>query len=112
MKNFVLSIVLGFLLLPTLASADEPKIILFQHENAGGTKLTLTKSNKNLSTGPTGPMSDNTTEVLVISGVWRLCEHENYGGRALRLDKPGRYRLDLIAPDLNDNISSVELVKK
>lgn len=80
---------------------NTPCIALFEYSGYRGRMRVVT--------GPTtslGEFNDRVTSVIVTSFIWDLFEHNDYGGKSVRL-RPGRYR-DPAAVGLgNDTLSSL-----
>jgi hypothetical protein len=89
---------------PVLAlSAHAGELTLFTDSNFQGQPLTLRGSAPDLD--PLG-FNDRASSVVVRSGTWQLCEHSEFRGRCMTVER-GEYRE---LPGFNDAISSVREV--
>src|SRR3954462_4387718 len=80
-----------------------PQIILFQEDNYRGNQLPVDRDIANLTDFR---FNDRVSSVRVISGAWRLCEHDFGRGRCITVthDEPNMGRLGM-----DDTITSVSL---
>lgn len=81
------------------------EITLFADSDFRGARVTLDRDVYNLN--EIG-FNDRTSSVVVRSGVWQLCEHNDFGGYCAEFG-PGEYRE---LPRLNDSISSVREISR
>lgn len=86
---------------PLLAvAAHAGELTLFTHANFAGPPLTLRGSAPDLE--PLG-FNDRASSVIVRSGTWQLCEHAEFRGRCMVVER-GEYP---VLEGFNDMISSV-----
>jgi hypothetical protein len=52
--------------------------------------------------------NDRVSSIRIRSGTWELCQHENFGGRCIRVDHDVRNLVDM---NFNDEISSVRRIR-
>lgn len=88
----------AFAILAQAARAGE--IVLFNDIDYCGDRITVREDAYDLNGGG---LNDRMSSAIVLSGVWQLCEHRDYGGRCIELG-PGKYRT---LPDFNDVVSSL-----
>ncbi|MQA20169.1 beta/gamma crystallin-related protein [Rugamonas rivuli] len=106
MKPFLHRLTRAALLLaaPLLAfAAHAGELTLFTHSNFEGPPLTLRGSAPDLDQLD---FNDRASSVIVRSGTWQLCEHSEYRGRCMTVER-GEYPS---LPGFNDVISSVREV--
>ena len=86
-----------------IQAQGRPQIILFQEDNYRGNQLPVDRDIANLTDFR---FNDRVSSVRVISGAWRLCEHDYGRGRCITVthDEPKLGRLGM-----DDNITSVAL---
>lgn len=82
------------------ASAHAGELTLFTHSNFAGPPLTLRGSEPDLDRLG---FNDRASSVVVRSGTWQLCEHSEYRGRCMVVER-GEYP---VLDGFNDTISSV-----
>jgi len=82
------------------ASAHAGELTLFTHSNFAGPPLTLRGSEPDLDRLG---FNDRASSVVVRSGTWQLCEHSEYRGRCMVVER-GEYP---VLDGFNDVISSV-----
>jgi len=85
------------------ATAHAGELTLYTHSNFAGPPLTLRGSTPDLE--PLG-FNDRASSVIVRSGTWQLCEHANFQGRCMLVERGEYPALD----GFNDVISSVREV--
>lgn len=102
MKPFLHRLTRAALVLATAAaaSAHAGELTLFTHSNFAGPPLTLRGSEPDLDRLG---FNDRASSVVVRSGTWQLCEHSEYRGRCMVVER-GEYP---VLDGFNDTISSV-----
>ncbi|CAN7348779.1 beta/gamma crystallin family protein [Duganella sp. LjRoot269] len=85
------------------AGAQAGEITLYTHANFGGASVTLRNTTPDLV--PLG-FNDRTSSVVVRSGAWELCEHADFRGRCVVLER-GEYP---VLEGFNDQVSSAREV--
>jgi hypothetical protein len=107
MKNFLLRLTSSALMLaaPVLfaAGAQAGEMTLYTHANFGGASVTLRGTTPDLV--PLG-FNDRTSSVVVRSGAWELCEHADFRGHCIVLER-GEYP---VLEGFNDQVSSAREV--
>ncbi|MBV6320083.1 beta/gamma crystallin-related protein [Duganella violaceipulchra] len=105
MKPFLHRLTRAALLLAATATAaaHAGELTLYTHSNFAGPPLTLRGTTPDLE--PLG-FNDRTSSVIVRSGTWQLCEHANFQGRCMMVER-GEYPA---LEGFNDAISSVREV--
>ena len=94
---------LAVLAVGSAQAQGRPQLILFQEDNYRGNQLMIERDTANLTDFR---FNDRVSSVKVLSGVWRLCEHDYGRGRCIVVshDEP---RLDRLGMD--DMITSVAI---
>jgi hypothetical protein len=98
--RFLAAFTAAWLLVATTAATAQ--ITLFDRENFGGNVVDIFDYTPDL--GSTG-MNDRAESAIVRNGTWQLCEHANFGGRCVTLQR-GEYA-SLSALGMRRNVSSL-----
>jgi Beta/Gamma crystallin len=80
-------------------------VILFEHQNFEGQRLTLHNDMPNLDRTD---FNDRTESILVRDGMWEVCTDAHFRGHCMRLE-PGEYRN--LSGELTRSISSLREVR-
>jgi len=80
-------------------------VILFEHQNFEGQRLTLHNDMPNLDRSD---FNDRTESILVRDGTWEVCTDAHFRGHCMRLE-PGEYRN--LSGELTRSISSLREVR-
>src|SRR3954462_4085742 len=107
MNKFLTRLTSTTLLLATsalfAAAAHAGEVTLYTDDNFGGRSITLGGNSPDLVRQG---FNDRTSSVIVRSGAWELCQHADFGGRCIVLQR-GEYRK---LEGFNDQVSSAREV--
>lgn len=81
------------------------EMTLFSDSNFRGNHVTLQRDTPNLRDFG---FNDQTSSIVIRSGVWQLCQDAGFRGRCIELG-PGEYRQ---LPDFNDAVSSARELRR
>lgn len=93
---------LAFCLMWVATTATAAELILFEHDNFNGRRVTVRDAVSNLASMG---FNDKASSAVVVSGIWQLCDDASFRGRCITL-RAGEYP-SLRALDMNDRISVV-----
>jgi len=102
-RTFLCGTALAVLAVAAAQAQGRPQIILFQEDNYRGNELRIDQDVANLTDFR---FNDRASSVRVISGAWRLCEHDFGRGRCIIVTRD-ESKLDRLGMD--DTITSVAL---
>jgi hypothetical protein len=107
MNKFLTRLTSATLLLATsalfAAAAHAGEVTLYTDDNFGGRSITLGGTTPDLVRQG---FNDRTSSVIVRSGAWELCQHADFGGRCIVLQR-GEYRK---LEGFNDQVTSAREV--
>lgn len=104
-RRFV-ALILGGIVTACAAGIAAAQVTLYQYEDFRGQPMTV---NFDIGNFDLYAYNDRTSSVIVDRGRWELCEHANFGGRCVVLQK-GQYP-SLASFGLNNQVSSLRRVK-
>ncbi len=100
MKKFLFRFLVASATASTVLAAQAGELTLFTHSNFNGPALTLRGDAPDLVPAN---FNDRASSVVVRSGTWQLCEHAEFRGRCMVVER-GEYP---VLAGFNDMISSV-----